>query len=356
VELAETYRGRKVLVTGDTGFKGSWLATWLLHLGAEVIGYALPAKSASDNYVVCDLAARITHVDGDVCDHARFAEVVEHHRPEIVFHLAAQALVLESYANPRETFATNVMGTVNLLDAVRRAPSVKAVVVASSDKCYLGQPGHAAYRETDALGGFDPYSASKAAVEIAVTAMRHSFFQGSATAAIATARAGNVIGAGDWAHHRIVPDCIRALGRGESIAVRSPTAVRPWQHVLDALHGYLQLGARLLVDRERFVGGWNFGPTQTAHVSVIQLVEAVIAAWGTGTHTARVDASAPAEAVVLALDSSKAREQLGWSPVADLARAVTWTVDGYRAELAEPAVVFEHRVAQIRELERLARG
>jgi len=356
VELAETYRGRKVMITGDTGFKGSWLVTWLLHHGAEVVGYALPPKAATENYVVCDLATKITHVDGDVCDHARFAAVVEDHRPEILFHLAAQALVLESYASPRETFATNVMGTINLLEAVRRAPSVKAVVVASSDKCYLGQAGHAAYRETDTLGGLDPYSASKAAAEIAVAAMRHSFFQGSATAAIATARAGNVIGAGDWAHHRIVPDCIRSLQRGESITVRNPTAVRPWQHVLDALHGYLQLGARLLADGERYVGGWNFGPTQTAHVSVVQLVEAVIAAWGSGSHSARVDANARAEAVVLALDSSKARTQLGWSPVAELVRAVAWTVDGYRAELADPAAVFDHRVAQIREFERLARG
>lgn len=356
MDLGDSFRGKTVLVTGETGFKGSWLAIWLLHHGAKVIGFALPPTGARDNFVRCGLADKLVHIDGDVRDHEQLAAVVRDHQPEIVFHLAAQALVLEGYATPRETFDANVMGTVNLLDAVRRTPAVKAVVVVSSDKCYLGQPGILRYRETDTLGGLDPYSASKAAAELAVTAMRHSFFQSDGAAAIATARAGNVIGSGDWAPHRIVPDCIRALERGETIQLRLPTAVRPWQHVLDALHGYLLLGASLIEHGARFAVGWNFGPTETAHISVLQLVEEVIAAWGAGTHSAQVSPGAMHEAVVLALDSAKSRELLGWKPVANLSRAVAWTVEGYRAELADPRAVFAHRLAQIRAFEGIARG
>ncbi|MDB4960913.1 MAG: CDP-glucose 4,6-dehydratase, partial [Myxococcales bacterium] len=259
--LVASYRGKRILLTGDTGFKGSWLATWLLHYGADVIGFALPPTASTDNYVVSGLATRYEHIDGDVRDHARLARLIAERQPEIVFHLAAQSLVLEGYAAPRETFDTNIMGTINVLDAARTSASVRAVIVVSSDKCYAGHHEVAAYRETDPMGGLDPYSASKGAAELAVAAMRHSYFRGESTAAVATARAGNVIGGGDWAKHRIVPDSIRALRDGVPITVRNPLAVRPWQHVLDALHGYLVLGARLLTDRDRFASGWNFGPT-----------------------------------------------------------------------------------------------
>jgi CDP-glucose 4,6-dehydratase len=357
-DLATSYRGKTVLVTGDTGFKGSWLATWLLELGARVIGYALPPTSPRDNYVVSGLAERITHLDGDVRDHDLLAQAIAEHRPDAVFHLAAQPLVLESYKDPRATFETNVMGTVNVLEAVRHVPSVRAVVIVTSDKCYENQTWIWGYRETDAMGGHDPYSASKGAAELITQSMRRSFFTGAGAAAIATVRAGNVIGAGDWALHRIVPDCVRSLAAGEPIVIRHPKAVRPWQHVLDALHGYLQLGARLASDgaASPFASGWNFGPTQQTMVPVVGLVDAFIAAWGSGNFRIDRDPNAPDEARFLHLDISKALNLLGWRPALGLEDMVAFTVEGYRAELAQTGGVFDHRVAQIRAFEDVARG
>jgi len=358
VDLANSYRGKTVLVTGDTGFKGSWLASWLLELGANVIGYALPPQSAHDNYVVSGLADKIVHVDGDVRDHDKLAEVLSRSQPDIVFHLAAQSLVLESYKAPRETFDTNIMGTVNLLEAVRRAQAVRAVVIVTSDKCYENQDWVWGYRESDPMGGHDPYSASKGAAELVTSSLRRSFFTGPGAAAIASVRAGNVIGGGDWATHRIVPDCMRALAAGRPVVLRNPKAVRPWQHVLDALHGYLQLGARLFSDGNAFASGWNFGPSQRTMVSVRSLVESVIAAWGSGTFV--VDSAPtqakPDEARFLHLDISKATNQLGWRPVLELGPMVALTVEGYRAELTGQRDVFSHRVSQIRAFEELAHG
>lgn len=351
VDLTASYHGKTVLVTGDTGFKGSWLASWLMHLGANVVGFALPAPRASDNFVRCALAVRITHIDGDVRDHERVAAVIRKHQPAVVFHLAAQSLVLESFASPRETFETNIMGTVNVLEAVRAEPSVRAVVIVTSDKCYAQVGGTSAFRENDAMGGHDPYSASKGAAELVTAAMRQSFFLTGA--AIASARAGNVIGGGDWAANRIVPDCIRSLQAGEPIVVRNPGAVRPWQHVLDALHGYLLLGARLLTDGARHASGWNFGPADASTIPVHQLVDAMIAAWGSGSHRTET-AGTHVEAHRLELDITKAREQLGWRPVLDFPRAIALTVDGYRAETTRD--VLAHRFDQIRAFEALARG
>jgi CDP-glucose 4,6-dehydratase len=348
VDLASIYRGKTVLVTGDTGFKGSWLAIWLVELGAKVIGYALPPTSPRDNFVACGLAQAIEHVDGDVRNYDQLAAVITKHQPEIVFHLAAQAIVLESYKDPRATFDTNVMGVVNVLEAVRHTPSVRAVVVVTSDKCYENHDLDRGFLETDPLGGHDPYSGSKGAAEIAAASMRRSFFDAEGTAAIATARAGNVIGGGDWAPHRIIPDCIRALLAGEPVVIRNPAAVRPWQHVLDALHGYLVLGARLITDGKRYAGGWNFGPLARSTVPVRELVDALIVAWGEGT--AKLDASAaakPAEARFLHLDSAKAVSELVWSPRLALPQALSMTVEGYRAE-RDTASVYVHRVGQIR--------
>ncbi len=356
MDLAASYRGKKVLVTGDTGFKGSWLVSWLLHHGADVVGFALPAPRAADNFVVCDLAARITHIDGDVRDHERVADVFTTHRPEIVFHLAAQSLVIESFATPRATFETNIMGTIHVVEAARHAPSVRAIVIVTSDKCYAQLGATAPFRETDALGGDDPYSASKGAAEVVTASMRRSFFQHPTAAAIATVRAGNVIGGGDWASNRIVPDCIRALRAGQTIVVRNPLAVRPWQHVLDALHGYLILGAKLVDGGARFASAWNFGPTDESTVAVEHVVTAVINAWGSGSHRVQPDQAAPPEARVLRLDSSKAHELLGWRPALDVTRAVALTVEGYRGESGSPAHVFAHRLDQIRAFEELVRG
>ncbi|MBA3465662.1 MAG: CDP-glucose 4,6-dehydratase [Deltaproteobacteria bacterium] len=347
MELGDTYRGKTVLITGDTGFKGSWLAIWLTELGAKVIGFALPPAGPRDNFVICEVARSITHVDGDVRDYDALTTVLGEHQPDIVFHLAAQALVLDSYKDPRGTFATNVMGVVNLLEAVRYARSVRAVVVVTSDKCYENQGLDRGYRESDPLGGRDPYSASKGAAEIAASSMRRSFFTEPGDAAIATARAGNVIGGGDWAANRIVPDCIRALASLEPIVVRNPSAIRPWQHVMDALNGYLVLGTKLLADGHRYAEAWNFGPAPGEVVPVSGLVEQMIAAWGSGTYRVEADAGAPAEARILHLDIAKAREQLAWSPKLSLAQAIAATVQGYRAERDDAAAIYAHRAMQI---------
>jgi CDP-glucose 4,6-dehydratase len=344
VELDASYRGRRVLVTGDTGFKGSWLGLWLQQLGAEVIGFAQPAEDPSDNYVRCGLANAWPHIDGDVRDHDALVRAMAEHEPHVVFHLAAQARVLESYRAPRETFATNVMGTVNLLEAARHVTSVRAVVIVSSDKCYANREQVTGYVENDPLGGSDPYSASKGAVEIVTAAMRASFFREGA--AVATVRSGNAIGAGDRAPDRIVPDCIRALEAGVPIVLRNPDAARPWQHVLDALHGYLVLGARLLAGDAAAATAWNFGPGAGALISVRELVERMLAVWGSGSY--RIETGqGPAEARLLALDSSKARAELGWEPVLDFAETVAMTVDGYRAEAGPAAAVRAHRLAQL---------
>ena len=356
MDLSACYRGKKVLVTGDTGFKGSWLVSWLLRHGADVVGFALPASSTADNFVVCDLATRITHIDGDVREHERVAALITTHRPEIVFHLAAQSLVIESFATPRATFETNIMGTVNVLDAARHSPSVRAIVICTSDKCYAQLGATSAFRETDALGGDDPYSASKGATEIVTASMRHSFFQRAGAAAVATVRAGNVIGGGDWAANRILPDCIRALRTGQPIIVRNPHAVRPWQHVLDALHGYLMLGAKLLDGDARFASAWNFGPADESTVSVDQVVTAVIDTWGSGSQRVQVAEGAVPEARVLRLDSSRAHELLGWRPALEVKRAIALTVEGYRSESGTPAQVFAHRLQQILTYEGLVRG
>jgi CDP-glucose 4,6-dehydratase len=338
------YRGKTVLVTGDTGFKGSWLAIWLQRLGANVVGFALPAKRPS-NFVACGLADRFVHVDGDVRDHTQIARVVRAHRPDFIFHLAGQALVLDSYDEPRETFATNVMGTVNLLDVVRHEPCVRSIICVTSDKCYENQDRDHAYHEGDALGGHDPYSASKAAAEIAAAGMRRSFFKHGP--GVATARAGNVIGGGDWARYRIIPDCVRALTTGEVIAVRNPHAVRPFQFVLDALHGYLLLGARLVGD-PAFAAAWNFGPPAGELTSVLQLVEATIAAWGAGSYRVDVDPAPKIETRRLQLDSEKASALLGWRQVLSLQSAIEMTIEGYRAEEGD---AYAHRVDQIRAFE-----
>lgn len=349
MSLDQAYRGKTIFVTGDTGFKGSWLVMWLLELGAKVVGYAHAPASLRDNFVTCGLAERIRHVDGDVRDYARLAAALAECEAEVVFHLAAQAIVLESYSDPRTTFETNVMGVVNLLEAVRFTPSVRAVVVVTSDKCYENQEWDWGYRESDRLGGKDPYSASKGAAELAVASMRRSFFMDDGCASIATVRAGNVVGGGDWAPHRIVPDCVRALRAREPIVIRNPGAVRPWQHVLDALHGYLRLGARLCVDGARLASGWNFGPLPGAMVSVRELVEAMIAAWGEGSYHVEGDRTTrPEEARFLHLDISKARNQLDWCPLLSFSQTISMTVEGYRAESSDATSLYEHRTEQIR--------
>ena len=335
--LAETYSGERIFVTGHTGFKGAWLAEWLLALGADVTGYALEPPTRPSLFDALELGGRVGHVVADVRDRDRLSAEVQAAQPSVVFHLAAQAIVRRAYAEPRETFETNVMGTVNVLEAARVCPAVRAVVIVTSDKCYQNHETDRAFVETDAMGGRDPYSASKGCAELVTAAYRDSYFAGGA--AVASVRAGNVIGGGDWAADRIIPDSVRALVAGEPVVVRNPDAVRPWQHVLEPLSGYLQLGALLLRDGRLHEGAWNFGPTgQGGDRPVRWVVERFLEAWSSGSWTTPADAvPQPHEAHLLRIDAAKAREQLGWAPVWDAPTAVRNTASWYREYYRAPA-------------------
>ena len=334
--FAGLYAGRRVLVTGDTGFKGSWLCTWLADLGATVGGYALAPPTDPSLFELIAVCGEVAHIVGDVRDLAALSAAVAQLRPEVVFHLAAQPLVRPSYGDPRDTFETNVMGVVNLFEAVRACPSVRVVVNVTSDKCYENNETARAYREADPLGGHDPYSASKGCAELVSAAYRRSFFGTDSAVCVATARAGNVIGGGDWARDRLVPDCVRAIVAGDEVVVRHPSAVRPWQHVLESLSGYLWLGARLLRDGHRFDGAWNFGPKDAAAMTVGEIVREFVAAYGAGSWRAVQPAAQSAdetlhEAHLLLLDCEKSRDELGWTPVWDAPTAIRRTAAWYKA-------------------------
>jgi CDP-glucose 4,6-dehydratase len=328
------WRGKRVLVTGHTGFKGAWLGTWLERLGAEIFGLSLPPESERSLCRLIGLEERIAFRHADIRDAMMVQESVAGFAPEIVLHLAAQSLVRRSYQDPSGTFATNVMGTVNLLEAVRATPSVRAVLIVTSDKCYENREWLWPYRETDPLGGADPYTASKAGAELAAQAWRHSFFGAGQPVAVATARAGNVIGGGDWAEDRLIPDCIAALAAGRPIEIRNPHATRPWQHVLDPLAGYLTLAERLHEEGQAFARAWNFGPATDDIRPVGALADAVVARWGEGARWRATGGEGPHEAGLLAVDASLARARLGWAPRLALDAALDWTVDWYRRQNA----------------------
>ncbi len=329
IGLEEAYRGRRVLLTGHTGFKGSWLALWLRDLGAQVTGVALPPPEGPSHFVALGLQQSIDHRVIDIRDTDRLRACFAEVRPEMVFHLAAQALVRDAYADPKRTFDVNAGGTVSVLECLRQTQSVRSAVLVTSDKCYENVETHRPYREDDGLGGRDPYSASKAAAELAIAAYRLSFFKDGP--AVASVRAGNVIGGGDWARDRIVPDCARALAAGKPIVIRNPNAFRPWQHVLDPLAGYLQLGAHLAFDPGSCDRAFNFGPDPGPPLTVQMLAARFVEAWGRGSIQTAEDAAAPHEAERLALDSARARETLGWRPRLPAAEGVAWTVEWYRA-------------------------
>ena len=347
--IARAFAGKKVLVTGHTGFKGAWLALWLARAGARVVGYALEPRTDRDQFVTGRVGERLEEsVIGDVRDAARLAGVVSRHRPEVVFHLAAQSLVRLSIEQPAETFEVNVMGAAHLLDAVRAAGSVRATVVITSDKCYANREWEWGYREVDRLGGVDPYSASKAAVELLVASWRESFFA-PASLPLATTRAGNVIGGGDWNRDRILPDAIRAFEAGTPLAVRNPASTRPWQHVLEPVGGYLRLAERMLESPAGLSTAFNFGPDPSAIWSVGELVTLAGTAWG-GGRWEHVPAGGGHEARLLALDSSRARAELGWSPVLAVREAVVWTARWYRTRF-DGGVVAALAAEQIAEYE-----
>ena len=334
-----SYRGRKVLVTGHTGFKGSWLCLWLQTLGAEVTGLSFDVPSDPSHFGAIGLASDMNDVRGDIRDFGALQAAFGQHRPEIVFHLAAQPLVRRAFLEPRETFEINVMGTVNVLEAARLCPAVRAVVVATSDKAYRNVGWDWPYRESDPLGGHEPYAGSKACAELVAEVYRQRGFQSHAVPAsniaIASARAGNVIGGGDWAQDRLVPDVVRAIKAGSDVTIRYPAAVRPWQHVLDCLAGYMQLAARLADEPGKFEEAWNFGPVDPEPLPVAALVSRMLERWPGHATRLVVDPGPPGkEAQMLRVDSSKAIRQLGWRPTWSTRAALEASIAWYRADQA----------------------
>lgn len=328
------YAGKRVFVTGHTGFKGTWLTFLLREMGAEVMGYALPPDPARSHFAMLDLGSRIGHVVGDIRDAAALSAALDQFQPEYVFHLAAQALVRRSYDDPVETFSTNVAGSVNILEAVRKCASVRSLVFITSDKCYENVEWVWGYRENDRLGGHDPYSASKAAAEIVFSAYARSFFVARPQLGAATTRAGNVIGGGDWSADRIVPDCIRAIESGAPIRLRNPGATRPWQHVLEPLGGYLLLGACLREAPGTFAGSWNFGPSTDEVRTVEEVAGSMIRHLGRGRIEIEGSQNHQHEARLLQLSCDKARQLLGWSPRWHVEKTLEATAQWYGAVLA----------------------
>jgi CDP-glucose 4,6-dehydratase len=337
-KLVSFWRARRVFITGHTGFKGGWLSLWLQSLGADVTGYALDPPSTPSLFEAARVGDGITSVIGNLDDRPALRRALAQARPEIVFHLAAQPLVHAGYDDPVETYRTNVLGTVHLLDALRRMQGVHAVVNVTTDKCYENRDWPWGYRETDALGGFDPYSSSKACSELATDSFRSAFFPphrySDHGVALATARAGNVLGGGDWGRDRLVPDVIRAINDGQAVRIRRPDAIRPWQHVLEPISGYMTLAERLCLDGPSFTGGWNFGPVDADAQPVRWIVENLVQLWGPPAHWELDTRSHPHEARFLRLDCSKAAAELGWRPRLRLAQGLEWLVEWHRAHAA----------------------
>jgi len=331
----DTYRNRTVLITGHTGFKGAWLSLWLHHLGSNVIGYALKPPTQPSLFELCDLNTKITSIKGDVRDFGQLKSIIQKYKPEIVFNLAAQALVKRSYHDPLETYSTNVMGTVHVLEAVRQIGGVRVVINVTSDKCYENRESVRGYSENDPMGGRDPYSSSKGCAELVTTAYLHSYFNlehyERHGVSLASVRSGNVIGGGDWAEDRLIPDCIKALIEKRPILVRYPEAVRPWQHVLEPLSGYLLLAQLLYQKGPTFGGAWNFGPEDDNLKPVKWIVQKMVDIWGDNAGWKMDRGDHLYEAQTLKLDCSKAKLKLGWHPQWDLQTALRLTVDWYKA-------------------------
>ena len=350
------WKGRRVFLTGHTGFKGSWLALWLMEMGAEVTGYALPAEGETNLFTQANVANGMVSVFGDVRDLAALQTAMQKARPEVVLHLAAQALVRASYADPVNTFSTNVMGTVNLLEALRQCLDARCVVNVTTDKCYENREWVWGYRENEPLGGYDPYSSSKACSELVTAAYRNSFFAkpgaDTSSVAIASARAGNVIGGGDYATDRLVPDVLAAFSQEHSVAVRNPNAVRPWQHVLEPLRGYLTLAEKLFAEGQAYAQAWNFGPRSEDAQPVQWIVEHLAKAWGAGAKWHVDQGEHPHEAHYLRLDTNKAQQHLHWHPQLPLASALEWVVQWQR-DVASGMQARDVTLRQIREYSRL---
>ncbi len=336
-KLKKAFFNIPVLVTGHTGFKGSWLSIWLLDLGAKVIGYSLDPPTNPSNFSLCRMNNKMIDIRGDIRDAEKFEKVLQEYKPEIIFHLAAQPIVLKSYEHPHETFDINVRGTLNVLEAVRKSPSVKTLLIITTDKCYKDQEALWGYRESDHLGGDDPYSASKAMAELAIASYRKSFFQNtnSSTIAVASARAGNVVGGGDFAEFRLVPDAMKAILSKKPILIRSPQSIRPWQSVLVPLSGYLWLAAKLQEERHTHAEAWNFGPPEVSGITSKEIVEKIIELWGEGSWKHLQIETPKKETFLLRLNWEKAAHYLKWRPVYTWEDAVQETVSWFKAYAKE---------------------
>ena len=358
MDIQETFSGiykdLPVLVTGHTGFKGTWLSMWLNLLGARVIGYGLEPPTMPNHFDMSGMKDRIVDIRDDIRNLDKLVSVIEEYHPKVIFHLAAQPIVRESYENPKDTFIINAGGTINVLEAIRLTRSVKAAVFITSDKCYRNKEWIWGYRENDALGGGDPYSASKAMAEIAIEAYRDAYFtwndRGENAVAVASVRAGNVVGGGDWAKDRLLPDAIRALTEGETIDIRSPRATRPWQFVLSPLSGYMWLGVKLLLDGANFAEPWNFGPLDLSRDSVQHIVEKVIKLWGSGQWKDISRGDEPHEAHWLTLSWEKAVARLDWHPIYALPDVLRKTMGWYKEwhRQGENADMYDFGIDQIK--------
>lgn len=329
--LVNFWQGKTVFVTGHTGFKGGWLALWLKHMQANVVGFSLAPPTEKNFFTETRLANELIDIRGDVRDFAALNHALETHQPDIIFHLAAQPLVRYSYENPVETYATNVMGTVNLLTAARAIKSVRTIVNVTTDKCYENKEWHWGYRENEPMGGYDPYSSSKGCAELVTSAFRNSYFNHEQKIGLASARAGNVIGGGDWALDRLVPDLVTACANADVLKIRYPNAIRPWQHVLEPVSGYLQLAQALYLDPARFAESWNFGPNDSDAKPVSWIADEVMRLWGGDAQWELIDGPKLHEATYLKLDCSKAHAKLQWQPKWDISEALAKTVEWYQA-------------------------
>jgi len=347
--FGNVYKGKKVFVTGNTGFKGSWLALWLLNLGADVFGYSLGVPTDPTHHEILNLDYKT--ISGDVRDLEKLRKAIESFHPDIVFHLAAQSLVRKSYQSPVATFETNVIGTVNIFEACRRMESVRVIVNVTSDKCYENREWIWGYRENDPVGGYDPYSASKGCAEIVTASYRESFFplnkyQKTHRTFVVSARAGNVIGGGDWGNDRLIPDIMRATGQNRKAQIRNPHATRPWQHVLEPLSGYLLLGQKLLEEGMEFSGAWNFGPTDEGHRNVLSVIRELQKHWSNIDYEIKADEKNLHEANLLKLDCSKACAKLKWKPVWDSSSTFAKTAQWYRAYYESGHVLSEEQLTE----------
>ena len=347
------YQGKTVLVTGHTGFKGSWLSIWLNMMGAKVVGYSLDPYTPRDNFEASHLHEKLfADIRADIRDYKKFNSVVETYQPEIIFHLAAQALVKAGYEYPIETYETNVMGSLHILEAARHHQCVKTIVMVTSDKCYENMEQIWGYKETDRMGGYDPYSSSKGCAELLISSYRNSYFNPQNYAnhgkAVASVRAGNVIGGGDWSANRLIPDCIRFIEAGKDIEMRNPKATRPWEHVLESLSGYLRVGEKLMADPVKYATGFNFGPNNLVNAPVMEVVTKLTSYYGKGNVVDVSDPNAVHEHNLLKLDVTKAYEMLGWHTQWDLNTSVQKTVDWYKEALS-CTDMYDFCAAQIKE-------